>query len=80
MVAKPRAPVDSSTRWRRRQAAENTRIDCWTGGSPIRRPTLGRDAGAAALADKKACRCRGDQVDDVVAMVDALKKSCYPDG
>ncbi|AFE12086.1 adenylosuccinate lyase [Mycobacterium tuberculosis RGTB423] len=40
---------------------------------------LGRDALEAALADKKAfAGAAGDQVDDVVAMVDALV-SRYPD-
>ncbi|CKR11515.1 adenylosuccinate lyase [Mycobacterium tuberculosis] len=43
------------------------------------RLTLGRDALEAALADKKAfAGAAGDQVDDVVAMVDALV-SRYPD-
>lgn len=43
------------------------------------RLTLGRDALEAALADKKAfADAAGDQVDDVVAMVDALV-SRYPD-
>lgn len=43
------------------------------------RLTLGRDALEAALADKKAfVGAAGDQVDDVVAMVDALV-SRYPD-
>lgn len=43
------------------------------------RLTLGRDALEAALADKKAfAGVAGDQVDDVVAMVDALV-SRYPD-